>query len=325
MKTTAKKNALSKTYLLATVLILTALGSVSTSARTFIDDTGRNVTLPDNPIRIASLHDSLLTIPLLELGVFPVASNGRVNGSSSPFIRGSKALTGYDFDNSNITFVGTSPVDVEKLLSVKPDLIITTPWQKASLEQLEAIAPTVVLDYNKRSRIEMFEALALLTNSQEKLIILKDRYQEQINRIKRIIKTQDISVNVIQATKGKVLVWNTYFNLGKVLRDSGFKFPQAVEDIAVGERVSFGAEKLQSLDADYLFVTYRTDKKHTPIDAIAEFEAVVPNFCNFLTACKEGRMLVMPREEASSSSFTALGIIAYNVLTHISGKPYLKK
>jgi len=325
MYSNSVKTSFRKTCLIATVVVTTALSSMHSFAKTFVDDAGRSVEVPDKPLRIATLHDSVLTIPLLELGVFPVASNGRVNGSSAPFIRGSKGLTGYDFDNSDITFVGTSPVDVEKVLSVKPDLIITTPWQKASLEQLEAIAPTIVLDYNKRTRIEMFEAIAQLTNSEEKLTLLKGRYQQQISRIKRIIKTEDISVNVIQARKGKVLVWNTYFNLGKVLRDSGFKFPQAVNDIEVGERVSFAAEKLQSLDADYLFVTYRTDKKHTPTDAIAEFEAVMPNFCNFLTACKEGRMLVMPREEASSNSFTALGIVAYNVLTHISGKPYLNK
>ena len=102
-----------------------------------------------------------------------MASNGRVNGSSAPFIRGSKGLTGYDFDNSDITFVGTSPVDVEKVLSVKPDLIITTPWQKASLEQLEAIAPTIVLDYNKRSRIEMFEAIATTDKFRRKTDLVK--------------------------------------------------------------------------------------------------------------------------------------------------------
>lgn len=307
------------------VLLATALSSMHSLAATFVDDAGRSVEIPDHPQRIATLHDSVLTIPLLELGVFPVASNGRINGSAAPFIRGSKGLTGYDFDNTDITFVGTSPVDVEKLLSVKPDLIITTPWQKASLQQLEAIAPTVVLDYNKRSKVEIFEALAQLTNTVDTLTVLKGRYQQQISRIKRIIDTEQISVNVMQASKGKILVWNTYFNLGKVLRDSGFKFPQVVNDIALGERVSFAAEKLQSLDADYLFVTYRTDKQHTPGDAMNAFEAVVPNFCNYLTACAEGRMLVMPREEASSNSFTALGIVAYNVLTHISGKPYLNK
>jgi len=182
----------------------------------------------------------------------------------------------------------------------------------------------VVLDYNKRSRSEMFAAIAEITGSQAKLAILKGRYQQQISRIKRIVDTKKIKVNVLQASKGKLIVWNSYFNLGKVLRDSGFEFPELVNNIESGERVSFSAENLQELDADYLFVTYRTDKKHTPDDAIEALEAVVPNFCNFLSACKEGRMMVMPREEASSNSFTALSIIAYNVLTHISGKPYLK-
>jgi len=318
------KKTILRTLLIASVTAVSALVTVQVSAKTFIDDAGRSVQIPDSAQRIATLHDSVLTIPLLELGIFPVASHGRVSASGVPFIRGSKGLTGYDFDNSAITFVGSSPIDIEKLASVKPDLIITTPWQKATLAQLETLAPTVVLDYNKRSRSEMFAAIAEITGSQAKLAILKGRYQQQISRIKRIVDTKEIKVNVLQASKGKLIVWNSYFNLGKVLRDSGFEFPELVNNIESGERVSFSAENLQELDADYLFVTYRTDKKHTPDDAIEALEAVVPNFCNFLSACKEGRMMVMPREEASSNSFTALSIIAYNVLTHISGKPYLK-
>ncbi len=310
---------------IAGIAATTLITSVQAATRVFTDDLGREVEVPVQPERVATLHDSVLTIPLLELGVFPVASHGRVTNKDVPFIRGSKGLTGYDFDNSDIKFLGGSPVDIEKVASVKPDLIITTPWQKASIEQLQAIAPTIVLDYTKRSKVEVFEALADLSGTQEKLELLKGRYDRQIDRIKRIIDTQAITVNVIQANKGKVLVWNSYFNLGKVLRDSGFKFPKIVNDIKHGERAEFSAEKLQDLDADYLFITYRTDKLRTPQDAIDAFETVVPSFCNFLKACREGRVLVMPREEASSNSFNALGIIAYNVLTHISGKPYTNK
>lgn len=83
------------------------------------------------------------------------------------------------------------------------------------------------------------------------------------------------------------------------------------------------AEALPELDADFLFVTYRTDTLETPADAITHLEGVAPDFCNFLHACRENQMIVMPREEASASSYYALGVMAYTVISHISGRSYI--
>ncbi|MBL1419041.1 MAG: ABC transporter substrate-binding protein [Alphaproteobacteria bacterium] len=181
------------------------MNSCPTSFYKFTDDMGRQVAIPATPLRIASLHDISITIPLIELGVFPVGSHGRT--------------------------------------------------------------------------------------------------------------TDD----------GSLYVERSYGNLGKVLRDAGFKFPKIVDDIKDGGDATFSAEKLQDLDADYIFVTYRTDQLQTPQDSVEGLEKVIPDSCDYLTACKEGCMLVLPREAATTSSFDALSITASNVLTHISGNPFAKK
>lgn len=49
----------------------------------FTDDLGRKVTVPAHPKRIVSLHDLDITIPLIELGVPPVASHGRTRPDGS--------------------------------------------------------------------------------------------------------------------------------------------------------------------------------------------------------------------------------------------------
>jgi iron complex transport system substrate-binding protein len=36
-------------------------------------------------------------------------------------------LTGVDFDNSDIKFIGTADIDIEAIAAAKPDLIITEP------------------------------------------------------------------------------------------------------------------------------------------------------------------------------------------------------
>ncbi|AEQ52354.1 ABC transporter substrate-binding protein [Pelagibacterium halotolerans] len=306
--------------MLAALLTITSVTAQET--RSFTDDAGRTVEIPADPQRIVSLQDLSITIPLIELGVYPVASHGRTTESGEGFIRSSKVLTGVDFDNSDIAFVGNLPVDVEAVAAAEPDLIITTPWQTAPVEQLEAVAPTIVLDDTVRGDFGMYEALAEITGTTDTLAVLEGRYDSQIEQIKRLIDTSSISVNVIQGVDGEVLSWHTYGGLGRVLRDAGFAFPERVDAIPEGEFARMSAEALPELDADFLFVTYRTDTLETPEDAFGHLEQVMPNFCDFLHACRENQMIVMPREEASASSYYALGVMAYTVISHISGRRF---
>lgn len=313
------KAAIAVGLAIATTLALPALAQ---ETRSFTDDAGRTVDIPINPQRIASLHDLSITIPLIELGVYPVGSHGRTTDAGEGFIRSSKVLTGVDFDNSDIAFLGNLPVDIEAVAAIEPDLIITTPWQTASVDQLEAIAPTIVLDDTVRGDFDMYEALAEITGTTDALAILEGRYESQIEQIKRLIDTEDISVNVIQGVDGEVLSWHTYGGLGRVLRDAGFQFPDRVDAIAEGSFERMSAEALPELDADFLFVTYRTDALETPEDAMGHLEQVMPGFCDFLHACRNNQMIVMPREEASASSYYALGVMAYTVISHISGRRF---
>ncbi|WP_338609583.1 ABC transporter substrate-binding protein [Pelagibacterium nitratireducens] len=302
--------------------IVFAAPVLAQETRSFTDDAGRIVEIPADPQRIASLQDLSITIPLIELGVHPVASHGRTTETGEGFIRSSKVLTGVDFDNSDIAFVGNLPVDIEAVAATEPDLIITTPWQTAPVEQLEAIAPTIVLDDTVRGDFGMYEALAEITGTTDTLAILEGRYDSQIEQIRRLIDTGSISVNVIQGVNGEVLSWHTYGGLGRVLRDAGFAFPERVDAIPEGEFARMSAEALPELDADFLFVTYRTDALETLEDAFGHLEQVLPNFCDFLHACRENQMIVMPREEASASSYYALGVMAYTVISHISGRRF---
>ncbi|CDL40523.1 Putative iron compound-binding protein of ABC transporter family [Citrobacter freundii] len=105
--------------------------------QSFTDDLGRVVNVPLHPQRIVSLHDLDITIPLIELGVPPVASHGRTRPDGSHFLRSGVLLTGVDFDNSNMTYIGTADIDIEAIVAAKPDLIITEPSRNTPIEQLE--------------------------------------------------------------------------------------------------------------------------------------------------------------------------------------------
>ncbi|WP_428984527.1 iron-siderophore ABC transporter substrate-binding protein [Raoultella lignicola] len=309
-------------WLISLLLVVgAAAGAAEGQTQIFTDDLGRAVTVPLHPQRIVSMHDLDITIPLIELGVPPVASHGRTRPDGSHFLRSSAQLTGIDFDNSAIQFIGTADIDLEAVAAAKPDLIITEPSRHVSVEQLQKIAPTVSIDHLQGSAPRIYSKLAQLTGSEARLAILERRYQAQIAQLKAMVDTQHISVSVIQANNGKVTVHHSYHALGRVLRDAGFRFPPLIDKIPDGQRIDVSAEQLPELDADFVFATWRSDTGGKPQDELQAMEAVMPGWCDFMRACCTGRYILLPREEVISNSFAALSLMVAQVQSHIAGRP----
>ena len=303
------------------LLVLCAGAAAAADSQTFTDDLGRTVTVPLHPQRIVSMHDLDITIPLIELGVPPVASHGRTRPDGSHYLRSSAQLTGVDFDNSEIRFIGTADIDLEAVAAAKPDLIITEPSRHVSVEQLAKIAPTVSIDHLQGSAPRIYRKLAQLTGSQARLAVLERRYQEQIKQLKATVDPQQYRVSMIQANNGKVTVHHSYHALGRVLRDAGFRFPPLIDKIPDGQRIDVSAEQLPELDADFVFATWRSDTGGKPQDELKAMEAVMPGWCDFMRACRTGRYILLPREEVISNSYAALTLMVAQVQSHIVGRP----
>jgi len=287
----------------------------------FIDDVGRSVDIPVRPLRIVSMHDVDITIPLIELGVMPVASQGHVTLEGKRFLRSSELLTGVDFDNAPIAFIGSTTPDIEAIISAKPDLIITEPGRSTILDQLQKIAPTVVINNLLGSAPRIYGRLAEITGTQDRFALLERRYRAEIEAIKHVVDTSKITVSVLQANKGKLTIHHTYRALGRVLRDAGFHFPDIIESIPDGERIDVSVERLPDLDADYIFDAYRSDLGGTPALEVQEMQKLLPGYCDFLKACREGRYILLPRDEAISNSYMALSLMAAAVQSNIAGRP----
>ncbi|KAA9008139.1 ABC transporter substrate-binding protein [Histidinibacterium aquaticum] len=315
---------MTRLYILMIGLLAAVLGGAvaaqAQETRTVTDDLGRAVEIPADPQRIASLHDTSLTVALLELGVTPVASHGRTTEDGTPYIRSSATATGVDFGNSDIAFAGNLPADLEAVAEAQPDLILTTSWQTADPEQLSQIAPTYVFDISETEDFEVYARIAELTGTTDRLEALQSRYDAQIDLIRQVVDTENTRVSVIQGYDGQLLVWNTYGTLGKVLRDAGFTFPDIQNAIEGNARQSFSAERLPEFDADLIFVTYRPDRGETVADARAAMASVLPSWCEALHACREDQVVFLPRSLASTATYDAAGALAYAVLSNIDGR-----
>lgn len=313
--------ALLKIVLSAAVLAI-SLPALAQDTRSYTDDAGRTLDVPVAPQRIVSLHDSSLTVPLLELGVTPVGSFGRASTDGGFYMRGAATLTGATFENAGITHVGGSPADVEAIAALEPDLIITTSFNETDIGQLERIAPTVFVEDNVRGELATHEDIAELTGTQTRLALLKARYQGQVDQIRTMLGDTEASASIILTQNGQIAAWHTYGVLGKVLRDAGVTAPAIIDGLEGSERTLFSGEELQAFDADFIFATYDPQRNQTPQDAIAELEAIAPGFCQFLHACRANQLVWLPREDAVARSYTAAGMMAEAVLATIVGRPF---
>ena len=308
-----------------TALMLCALlatGASGQETRTITDDAGRSVEIPVEPQRIASLDDLRLTIPLIELGAPPVASHGRTS-DNGPYLRASKILTGVDFSNSDMIFLGDD-LDIEALAKAEPDLIITLTNRDSPIEQLERIAPTVVLDPEVSDYLGIYDRLADITGTEAKHALLQTRYETQLTQLTRLVDAPSLTVSVFSGGEGTVSVIHTFGSLGIVLRDAGFQFPAVYDDIAQGTEIKLSAEFVPELDADIMFDSFRADRNETPADADQRMSEVLPGYCDLLWACQYGQLFRLPREEIYAISYESLST-SVNMLTALLSAQDIQK
>ena len=304
-------------FIKTVIMCAIALPAMAQETRSFTDHAGRVVTIPADPQRIAALGAKNVAVPLIELGVMPIASQGSVRTDGSKIMRASKVTTGVDFDTSDIRFLGNFPVDIEAVAAARPDLIILPDWQdQVSLDQLEKIAPTVV--YVTDTPLHEAQAFfAELTGTGDRLALNRARYDAQVDQIRALVQA-GTTISYFQGYNGTLFSWNEYFHIGALLRDAGFVFPDIINTIPKGEYARFSAENLTDFDADWIFITYRTDQKQTPLDAIEGMKSVFPGWCEALEACRAGRVVYLPRAEVTTPSYDAGMAVAFAIVSHLS-------
>ncbi|MFZ5815203.1 MAG: ABC transporter substrate-binding protein [Bacillota bacterium] len=176
-----RKPVLSLLATLAAMLILSGCGggaqpaprestqtaaAASTGPWEFTDDRGTKVSRPQRPVRVVAQSNAaaaLWDLGFQVIGVF--GPQRQANGSNDPEIG--------NVDLSKVTSVGEQwgELDLEKLASLRPDLIVTTMWQPPDLwyikpdvaDKVAAIAPIVAINVAQRPINEpmaRFEELA---------------------------------------------------------------------------------------------------------------------------------------------------------------------
>lgn len=289
------------------------------------------VDVPAHPLRIVSLHDLSITLPLVEFGATDrvVGSHGRLEEDNVPYIRGAKELYETSFDNTDIAFLGVfNEIDLEKIAALDPDLIIGRMGNDdALLANLEKLAPTVLLDQTTLGFFGSMQAVADLAGVLPEYDRQFARYQAQIAELKRLVpNAADISVAILQPwpEDGYIAANKEYYALSQVILSAGFAMPALIAELDTSS-LDMSPEFLPEVDADFIFSTYEGlyASQRSPDEIRAAFEKVVPGYCNALSACRNNQMVFIPRTPIYSSSFRSLTTAYQQVLTHIAGRGFI--
>ncbi len=279
--------------------------------------------IPANPQRIVSLHDSDITLPLLELGAPVVGSHGRLGEGGKPYMRGVRDFLGVGFEESGITFIGAyNAIDIELVAVLAPDLIITTPWQASAVPQLGKIAPVVVIPWEENS-LEVHRRLADAAGRLEAFKARRARYEARVEALRTWIGDPGrISIAMIQAWDGQLRVYRNYGAFAQVVEDVGFAEPPLVAELP-RDGATLSAELLPQIDADFVFDTFEPNFGDTPQGARARMDGVLPGWCRRLFACWHGQYILLPRTRVASNAFAAYDFVIGQLVTHIAGREYV--
>ncbi len=284
---------------------------------------GGETCIPDQAQRIIGLHDQSVTLTLVELGAPVVGSHGRVDDDDQIYMRSVDLLFGLDFENAGIGYAGNfDQMDFEAMAAMEPDLIIGREYDMETRDKYEAIAPTVFIADTPTEPMAFPRAIADAAGLRDAYDTQLAIYEANLERANFALpQVRGATYSKIQGWEGKLEVYAGYGGLTKVLDDLGFVRGSAGQEMADrgvvwGEEVS--AEILPELEADYLFDTYTIAYGDTLADPAIRLNEALPGWCDFLTACTEGRYIVLPREYATGFSFTQLNMLLQMVTTNVA-------
>ncbi|MEH2270006.1 hypothetical protein CDG77_25465 [Nostoc sp. 'Peltigera membranacea cyanobiont' 213] len=214
--------------------------------------------VPVHPQRVVVIQEFLVQIPLA-LGV-------KLVGAPSPSL--TLQGLGSDYQHLGIEDIGApfSPTNLEKIMTLKPDLILgTIDENRDNYNLLSHIAPTVLVKMrNSADWKEPFISAANALGKTETAKRVIDKYHARLSEFKekmgsRLKKTQ---VSVVQLTTRLIRATTKSSFSGVILEDAGLIRPPSQNLDEIGTRKKGGSpvnyrvspEVLSQIDGDVLFI-----------------------------------------------------------------------
>lgn len=298
----------------STLLISTVLLAISATAeaREVVDTMGRTVDIPDHPERVVVMSEPAIAIPMIELGVNPIGSFGRADDGTYQ--------VGADFidtlfgpNQKKPQGIGNNrQVDLEKLYSMKPDLIIGTEFDVDKVKQLSTVAPVYMQHYTT-GHLDNFvieENLANLFGKETKFQTLKEKYLEDVQETKKQLpESLENKTYLPVIIMDQINIVGEGIGVSQPLNDLGMKPFEVSNDKTHSDGspkivLPISAETFGSLNPDILVVIINWGAPDKSIEATNEaLNKLVPGWETYMKPAREGRVIYLDGSKVFTPSF----------------------
>jgi iron complex transport system substrate-binding protein len=279
-----------------------------------------STTIKGTPKKVVILSNEG-TEALLSLGVKPV-------GAVQSWL-GDPWYEHISKDMEGVQVVGVeSEVNVEKIASLKPDLIIGNKLRQEKVyDQLSAIAPTVFSETLRGDWKDNFKLYAKALNLEEKGTEVLSAYDKHVEDLKAKLGDKvNQEVSVVRFMAGKSRIYYTDSFSGVLFNQLGFKRAAQQEALFTPDNklgllaVEVGKEVIPKMDGDLLFYfTYAPPGDQAALDTAKEW-TTDPLWKN-LNAVKSSHVY----EVSDATWNTSGGVLSANIMLDDLEKILLKK
>lgn len=205
--------------------------------------------IPLNPQRIVTLDFNSLAV-ILALDVKPIATWITTEIEDDfPYFQNKT-------DDIEVLRNSSGQPNLEKLLSLKPDLIlvISHSWFEPIYDKLSQIAPTVILPWEeiKGDWKQHLQEAGRVFDQTEKANQLMDDYDNRIQELKGLMGDRPPKISFMFVADGQIVITRQKSFAGGILHELGFLNPLFTDsgdnDLPISEEI------LPTIDSDILFV-----------------------------------------------------------------------
>lgn len=254
--------------------------------------------VPPNPQRVITLDN---VGNALALGIKPVGSY--IDEETRAFLK--DKITGIKH-----VFSQGEP-NLEMVLSLKPDLILGSSYQRQIYSQLSQISPTVLAEYStnedwKKVLMKQAEALG---KTDEATQLMSD-YYARLEQFKAQMgaRLQQTEVSVIRIYPGSFSLYTTDGFVSTILKDIGLRYPSVHDRYPIGESVP--KEGIHDIDADVIFVWSYGNSTAIAQDAQTALEQIKTDpLWLQLDAVQQGKVYEVPSYWIGDSILAAHAVI----------------
>ncbi|ABR49893.1 periplasmic binding protein [Alkaliphilus metalliredigens QYMF] len=301
------RNSILKTVLFACIAMLVLVGCSSNSTVTEVEvnedikmititDVRGDVEIPENPEKIVDLSGNSDILSILGYKVIGTANSDAYDYKKFPSyledtLQGATIL-GYSMQDT---------MDVEAIMNLTPDLIIISTVQEKMYDQLNNIAPTVMIQLEALDWKKDVKALGKVFNKEEAANDWLENYNIKAIEIGDQIKETygaETSYLSFLASGGQFYVFDGAGVGSTLYQDMGLSKPEGMPEQSDISLPVVTYEGLASIKSDYIFVI-ATDEDLKVLKENAIW--------NSLTPVKEGKVIELDASPYFIQGYSSIG------------------